>query len=488
MATLLRRTLSGLAKSASLTAAKSIVDFVVLLWLIRILRVPEPFGAFFFVFVGAELTLKLSNLGGYRYLIQRRGLTGEDVATVTTAEVGMALLWAPVWWFAAPLYLQALGWGHLVPAARVMTLWTITERLGLPARSLLERDMHFGRANGAYVVGTVVMGVVAVSMALTGWGLMALICGKVAQSVATTAALWVFTGRAPRAGWSREAVRELLRFGLPITASDLLVFYLWNVPVILIGQILRDEALIGLYYAAFKLPEYMRQLQDLASNVVYPAFTKARDDEHLREGFRLVTKYSAAVGLLPVALVAALGRGVTLHLLGTDYLGATLALLVFTALAAFRMTTVHWYHAFVAKGRTRPLPLLTGMNAVGVTLGALAGLAVGRRLGDETGALTGVAIGVALSNVATILVAISVFLPQVLTFRYGPSLRVPLIAGALSLGAGVLLRLLGLDVDLAGPFWAAVVVMAGVYVAVGTGLDAPELRRLWGRLRSGETV
>jgi len=52
---------------------------------------------------------------------------------------------------------------------------------------------------------------------------------------------------------------------------------------VLIGLILGSDTVLGLYYLAFKLPHYMLQLQELASTVVYPAFTKARDDTQLRE-------------------------------------------------------------------------------------------------------------------------------------------------------------------------------------------------------------
>lgn len=483
MPSLMQRTLAGLGKTASLTALKSLVDFAALLALVDILEVPNPFGLFFFVFIGAELTLRLSSVGGYRYIIQAPALRDADVATVLTLEGGLAVAWSVVWWFAAPLYLTWLGWGELVGAAHLLTLWILSERVGQPARSLLEREMCFGRANGALFGGTLAMAATSVTLALGGMGVMALVVGRVAQSLVSTALLWLFARRAPRLGVARDALAPLLRFGLPLLGADLLTFYIWNAPPLLIGQLQRDAAMLGLYYAAFKLPEYLRQLQDITSNVVYPAFSRTQSDEQLREGFRLATKYSAAVSLLPVALVLALGRGVPINLLRPEFAGATAALVVYTALASFRMTTVYWYHALVSRGHTAPLPLLSGLNALGVTVGTLAGLAWGQRWAGTVGGITGVSVGVALSNVAVTLLALIVFLPRVVRFRYFPVVVRPLVAGAVALALGAAARLVGLDLTAPPVFWTTVATMAGVYAAALLALDAAELRTLWRRLR-----
>jgi len=191
-----------------------------------------------------------------------------------------------------------------------------------------------------------------------------------------------------------------------------------------------------------------------------------------------VTKFSAAVALLPVALVVGAGIGVTMHLLGPDYLSATPALILFTGLAAFRMTTVHWYAAYLAKGKTGVPPLLTGLNAIGVTLGTLIGIRWG---------LTGVAIGVTVPSVLVILLAINVFLRRVLTVEYWPALRAPLAAAAASTIVLCAPQLLGADISLPGPFWALVAIATATHVVLGLVIDRRELRQLVGRLRPGES-
>jgi O-antigen/teichoic acid export membrane protein len=335
MASLLSRTLAGLGKTASLTAAKSAVDFAVLVALIRIYGDRDPIGQFAFLFVWVELFHRLSNFGGHRYLIQRRDLRREDLATVVTTEMSAALLWAVVWAVAAPMFFSGLGRGALASLCPVLAAWLVTERLGLPARAVLERDLRFGRSNGALLAGSLALGLVAIPLALAGWGVLAWVVGKVVQSAVTASLLWAFAGIRPALGWRGGALRPFLRFGLPLTAADLIQFYNWNVPIVVIGLAMGDNEVLALYWIAYKLPEAMLQLQSLVSTVVYPAFSRARDDRQLVEGFHLVTKYSAALAVFPVVLVLTLGLGVTRHILGEDYLQATRALQIFTALAAF---------------------------------------------------------------------------------------------------------------------------------------------------------
>ncbi|MBN1478230.1 oligosaccharide flippase family protein [Candidatus Sumerlaeota bacterium] len=475
MASLLSRTLAGLGKTASLTVAKTLVDAATLYAIIWVLELPELTGDLFWILVWVEIFHFLSNLGGQRYLVQRPELSDSDVATVTTTELGAALLWASVWLFASPTLLRAVGWGHLGNTAQVMTLWLITERLGQPARALLERDLRFGRSNGSLFIGTLVMSAVAVSLAIAGWGVQSFLIGRVCQSATSAVLLWTFAGRPPRLGWSREAARPYLRFGLPIFFAELMQLYYKRIPELIIGTVLQSRAVLGVYSVAVRLPDYLRQIQDISGAVVYSAFSRARSEESLCEGFQLATKYSAAVGLLPLTLVLVLGAGVVDHLLPPGYGGITVALQIFTALAVFRIITNHWFFAYLSKGRTGAIPFLALLNATGVTIGA----AIGIRWG-----ITGVAIGVTVPNALVILLAIEVFLKRVLPVRYLPAVALPLTVAAVTLLAGLALGPLGLDQHVAWQFWTAVALLTTLYVALGLALDARALLAMWRRARS----
>jgi O-antigen/teichoic acid export membrane protein len=475
VASLLSRTLAGLGKTASLTAAKTLVDAATLYIIIWVLEIPELTGDLFWILVWVEIFHFLSNLGGYRYLVQRPQLSESDLATVTTTELGAAVLWATVWFFAAPALLSVVGWGHLGDTAQVMALWLLTERLGQPARALLERELRFGRSNGSLFIGTLVMSAVAISLALRGWGVMAFLIGRVCQSATSAVLLWVCARRPPRLGWSREAAGPYLRFGLPIFIAELMQLYYKRIPELIIGTVLQSRAVFGVYSVAVRLPDYLRQIQDISGSVVYSAFARARSDEQLCEGFHLATKYSAAVGLLPLTLVLVLGAGVADHLLPSGYAGITVALQVFTALAVFRIITNHWFFAYLAKGRTGAIPLLALLNAAGVTIGA----AIGIRWG-----ITGVAIGVTVPNALVIFLAIQVFLKRVLPVRYLPAVALPLAVAAITLLVGLALGPLGLDQHVPWQFWTAVALLTTLYIALGLALDARALRAMWKRARS----
>jgi O-antigen/teichoic acid export membrane protein len=479
----MRRTVAGLGKTASLTVVKSALDAGIFIALVWIFGGPEALGKFGFVFVLIELFHRLSNFGGHRHLIQRRDLSRDDVSTVAVTEGAAALLWTVVWIVASPALFRWLD-PTLLPGAQLVGIWLLTERIGQPARALLEREMCFGRSNGAMLCGTVALGLVAVPLALAGWGVEAWLAGKVAQSAATSLLFWVFAGARPRFTWSRAAAKPFLRFGLPLTAAELLQFFNSQCPILVLRFVLDDWSVIGLYYAAYRLPEYLSQLQALVSTVVYPAFTRTRDDAQLLEGFRLVTKYSAAVVALPFAIVLALGLGVTAHLLPAGYRDATLPLQILTGLVAFRMTTVNWHHVHIAKRITWVITWIAGVNAIGVVVGILLGVRIGMAEGGDRGAIVGVAIGVAVASIAALLLAVNVYLKRLLPVRFLPLIALPCVVGAVTCALGLGLRAAGLDQTSATQFWTAVAAMTILYVLLGLALDRRALRDLWKRARA----
>lgn len=475
MPSLLRQTIGGLAKTASFTAAKSVVDAATFLALVWILQIADPWGNLLFALAFLELAHQLSSFGGGRYLTQRRDLSDAAVATVTTAELSASSLWAIAWWFGSPALLAVCGWGHLGEVARWFAPWLVTERLGQPARALLEREMRFGRSNAALFAGTLTLSSVSLLLAALGFGVWAFVLGRVAQSAVTTVAMWLAARRLPTLGWSRAEARPYFDFGVRLFLADLLLLYYRNVPQLVIGVVLRSPAIVGIYGVAARLPDYLRQIQDLTATVFYPAFTRARDAGQLRQGFELAVKYSAAVALLPLCLVLILGPGVAGNLLPADYAGGIAVLQVFTALAVLRIITNHWYFAYISRGETRGLPQIAAINAVGVTAGALIGIQWG---------ITGVAAGVAVPSTFTILLALRVLLPRVVQVSYLPPLRIPLAAAIATLAAGLALLTAGLDQSRAPVFWLLALGLSVVYVTVGLALDAPALRQLAARLRA----
>ena len=231
-----------------------------------------------------------------------------------------------LWYNLSPLALEMLGKPQIIPYAQLLSLYLITERLQTP-KALIEKELKFGRSNLSLFLGFFAGGVTSVILALLGFGAYSIIVGLIARSFVTTFSYWCFAPYPPHPTLKLVEVTQFLKFGLPLTLTGLLVFYYWNVDYFIVGKLLGDREL-GYYFIAFKFPHYMIQLQIVVSTVVYPAFSKAADKNQLMRGFSLVTKYSAALVLLPCLLVLVQGEDIVRYVLGEKWLLSCLKIMI----------------------------------------------------------------------------------------------------------------------------------------------------------------
>ncbi len=464
---LLKRTLRGLQITTSVTALKTIVDFACQLLLVRLL-VPQAFGALAFLYSTAGFFSCLANWGGAKYIIQKRKLHPNDVNTIFTTELLVGVLLAVLWNTGALSFLRIFGKEYLGAYVSLFTFWFILERLQIP-RAILEKDMAFGKSNTATFLGAFAGAVLSVILAWRGCGVYSLIIGLLFRSFASAVFLWILSPVRPQLRFDSHSIPPFFKFGLPLTLTSVFTFYYWNVDYVIVGRWLGDTQL-GFYYIAFKFPHYLLQLQALVSTVVYPAFSRAKDDGQLKRGFTLATKYSGVIALLPCVVVLIFGEGLVRYGLGAKWLPALRPFQIFTCLATFRMITVHWYDVYLSKGKTLIMPLLTGINAVGVTLGAY--------LGARYWGLVGVAAGVTAVNVSVILFAVNYYLKKILPVCYFSILKLPIIVAIATFGFSLLIkniiRLPIAPLDFAIKLTASILFYSALYIII----DRASLREL----------
>lgn len=481
---LLGTALRGLQITGILTGLKTILDLGGQLTLARILA-PSAFGVFGFAQSLSGLVSCFTDVAGQRYLIQKRGaLDRRSIDSVFTFELMLGILVGGLWIAGSGPLLTALGRPEQVPFARCLALWIVLERLMLP-RALLDRKMAFGRSNLALVLGTVAAVIAMVIAALAGAGAYTFIIGLIVRTSVSAVGMWAWAPVRPRLSLSVGQIRPLLLFGLPILATGAITFYYTNVDYVVIQAALGYSAL-GLYYAAYRYPHYIHQLQYLVSTVVYPAFTKAADRRQLARGFSLVTKYCAAVGFPAIVVIWVMGDGAVRALLSEKWVPATFCFQMFTLLAVMRMVTVHWYDVYVSQGRTRVVPFASSINAVLTTAAAVIGV---RWAGIE-----GAAVLVTAASTVTILFCCTVLLKRMLPVRYVGILKVPFAAAAAAgwigyaaarhpwiggAGSG--------EVTILADFVLRAGFLFAVYGAVFLAADWRELKQLVARARARRT-
>jgi PST family polysaccharide transporter len=198
-----------------------------------------------------------------------------------------------------------------------------------------------------------------------------------------------------RPGWDPVIARDLVRFGLPLAGSSLLVLSVTNVDKIAIGA-LTDEVTLGLYLMAFNQSSLPLQVfSEAARRVSLAGFSRLRHDP-----VQLEQSLARGAGLLmaatiPVcALLACYAEPALSFVYGEKWVPAAQALQILAVLGLVRVVLFIGYDLLVALDGNR---VLLGLQAVWLAV-MVPSLLVGTRLDGIRGAC------LALLGVATLVV------------------------------------------------------------------------------------
>jgi O-antigen/teichoic acid export membrane protein len=181
---------------------------------------------------------------------------------------------------------------------RILSLVMIIGSVGQVPYVMLAKEMRFRRRLLPDIVPEIVKDTTTIALALNGFGVWSLVVGQLVDSVLTTLLLWVVSPLRPRPHVDMGIARELFGYGKHIQASQILVFLITNIDNAFVGRLLGDDPL-GVYSRAFTISNLpSTQVTRLAGQVMFPAFSRIRDDlGHLQRVFLRAVKYTALVSV-----------------------------------------------------------------------------------------------------------------------------------------------------------------------------------------------
>ena len=230
-----------------------------------------------------------------------------------------------------------------------------------------------------FVVGTGL----TIMLAAAGAGAASFLAiGRLTGNVVMLLAITVVTPIRVWPGWDRRQAAALLRFGLPLAGSSLLMLAVSNVDNIVVGAVVGPVGL-GLYLMAFNASSWpLTVFSDAARRVSLAGFSRLTEDPPaLRRAFvRGLALLVAAV--VPVCIgIAAFAEPLLRVMYGSQWAPAATALSWLAVLGLARVVLFVCYDLIVAVGQTRRLIGLPGAVAGNVDPGAGLGGPPGRHPG-----------------------------------------------------------------------------------------------------------
>ncbi len=221
----------------------------------------------------------------------------------------------------APLAANFFHESQLKAILPVIGLNFILRALGATHLSLARKQLDYRVRTVAEIAEVTVRGVISIVMALTGFGVWALVIGFIAGAATYTIALWIQVPFRPRARLSRAYLKDLAGFGGLLTLIDIGAVFAYNLDYIFIGRVLGATAL-GLYWNGFRMPELViLNLANVAGDVLFPAYS-ALGRGRMIEGFLVALRYTAML-VLPLTLgIVLLARPIILVINGPQWTGS----------------------------------------------------------------------------------------------------------------------------------------------------------------------
>jgi O-antigen/teichoic acid export membrane protein len=285
-----------------------VIRFAIGVILARLLM-PAEFGLIGMLGIFLAVSGVFVNCGLGEGLIQKQNTTRQDESTVFYVNVLFGALVALALYLAAPWVAQFYRQPILTSLTRLMALDVFIGSLGLVQTMLLTKEIDFKTQLKASALSTVISGIVAVIMAMRGYGVLSLVAQVLLGDALRVVLLWVYHDWRPAAAFSMTSLRELLPYGSKLFASGLLNSTFNEIYSLVIGRIYTPAAL-GLFTRAKQMQQLpVDNLCSIVGRVSFPVFAAVQQDkDQLKRGVR-----KAAQGLALINFPMMAGLAVIAH-------------------------------------------------------------------------------------------------------------------------------------------------------------------------------
>jgi teichuronic acid exporter len=269
------KVLSALRWSAATRLVSQAVSWAMTVIVIRLLS-PSDYGVLAMAVILPSTLYLLNDLGLDVVLVQRLAPGEEFRRQVFGVVIAVNLLCALILITTAPLVAAFFSEPILVPILRVLSLQFLLLVFETLPRARLEQGLDFRSQSLISLGANWLGGLTTLALASTGWGVWALVWGRLVSTAATTLALNVAAPSLCLPSFSLAMVRRALSFGGIVTLERGAWQFFSDADKVIGGRLWSD-ATLGLYSVAQDLATMpMHRTGSLISSIGLPAFSQVQ--------------------------------------------------------------------------------------------------------------------------------------------------------------------------------------------------------------------
>ena len=295
------------------------VAFVVGIVLARLLS-PSEYGLIGIVTIFTTVLSGIVDSGFSNALIRKTDTTEVDYNTMFITNMLMSILLYVFLYLCSPIIADFFSRPELVDITRAMGLILILQALSITQNTILTKRIDFKTKTKASLISAIISGVIGIGMALSGFGVWALVGQLLSKQMFYTLCLWYFLRWWPTLIFEVNSFRYMWGFGWKLTLSGLLN-NIWNqlYQVVVgkcyspdtLGQYSRSKEYASIFSSNFSL---------IIQRVTYPVLSEMQDDtERMVEAYRKVIKVTMFVTSVTMIFLGAVSEPLIYCLIGPQW-------------------------------------------------------------------------------------------------------------------------------------------------------------------------
>jgi lipopolysaccharide exporter len=338
--TLKQRAIKGVkwtSFSSVVGAGSQLLQLVILTWYLS----PEDFGLMALALVVIGFSQIFLDMGVSNAIIHKQEISKEELDTLYILNIGSGFLIFCMLFLLAPFLAAFYKEPELKTVIRWVSLSFIIQPFGQQFLVLLKKELQFNEIAKRDVASKSISLVVAVALAVQGWGVYSLVFANISTSFVSTALL-LFVGlkyHRPSLFFRFSLVKQSITFGLYQMGENFINYFNTQFDSILIGKLLGVEAL-GIYDIAKNLA--MRPamiINPIITQVTFPLLSKMKNNiESVKGTYLKTTNYLASINFPIYIFICVFAEPLILLLFGDKWLAAVPILRVLSLYGMIRST------------------------------------------------------------------------------------------------------------------------------------------------------
>ncbi len=343
---------------------------------------PADFGLIALTLLSVTFISYFQDMGLSAALVQRAELEKEHLDTAFWINVGGGLILGLLGVALAPLISAIFHEPRLSLLLVVMMITLPINGFGWASHSLLQRKLAFRQIALVEWLTTFLSGITAITLALWGIGVWALVAQNIVASVVSSSGRTIAARWLPGFAFSRKRFRELFSFSSGALGYFLINHGMRNIDKAIIGGVLGATAL-GFYAIAYNLVLLPGMtICGLVGRVMFPALSSVQGDlVRFRRAYLRMAR-TVAFGTFPLIFGLGATTKIFIPTIYSERWAASVPLLEILIVIGFFEAIAIWGAAAWALGNTRMSLICALISLIAMTVA----FSIGVRWG-----LTGVA-------------------------------------------------------------------------------------------------